>query len=176
MERGFLEKIKNKRRKKIASLLILALIVFVGVLSFLWYKSSGGFTGKGDPGVAYIEIRCDELSENMDALTDEGIRDYIPKDGAILTETEVEITKGETSVFEVLDKVCREKEIQIEYSYIPAYGSHYVEGIGYIYEFSAGQYSGWMFKVDGEAPNYGADSVFLKGGEKIIWYYTVDYR
>ena len=176
MEKGFAEKIKNKRRKKLASVLIFALILLVGIGSFIWYKSAGGFNGKGEPGKVSIEIRCDELSKNMDALTDEAIRDYIPTDGIILKEREVEIIRGVTDVFTVLDDVCRKENIQIEYSYIPAYGSHYVEGINYIYEFSAGKYSGWMFMVDGEAPNYGADSIILKGGERIVWYYTVDYR
>ena len=176
MEKEFLDKIKNKRRKKIVSIIVFGLIFAVGIASFIWYRSEGGFNGKGDPGTVFIEIRCDEISENMDALTDEGIRDYIPEDGRILKETEVQIIKGETSVFTVLDNICKEKGIQIEYSYIPSYGSHYVEGINYLYEFSAGKYSGWKFAVDGEEPNYGADSVILKGGEKIVWFYTVDYR
>ena len=176
MVNDFEVKVKNRKRHRITSLLVLGVILIVAISSLLWYRANGGFNGKGDKGRVYIEIRCDALSKNMDALNDQALRDYVPEDGTILPRTEVEIVKGETSVFDVTDKVCRDMEIQIEYSYAPGYGSHYVEGINYLYEFSAGSYSGWLYSVDGDSPNYGADKVMLKGGEFIVWNYTVDYR
>ena len=70
----------------------------------------------------------------------------------------------------------REQEIQIEYADSSIVNGCYIEGINYLYEFSAGKYSGWMFSVDGEVPNYAANQVKLQGGERISWYYVVDYR
>lgn len=176
MDRDFAEKINSRRKKKICTTVAFVVIFLIGIISLFWYKQNGGFNGKGEQGKVYIEIRCDQLASNLDALNDEAIRNYIPEDGIILLPTEVDIIKGVTNVFDVTDYVVKENDIQIEYSYVPAYGSHYIEGINYIYEFSAGKNSGWIFMVDGEVPNYGADAVTLKGGERIVWYYTVDYK
>ena len=77
-------------------------------------------------------------------------------------------------MLDVLQDACRTEGIQIETESNPAYGS-YVKGIGYLYEFSAGKYSGWMFSVNGEDSAYSADKVLLEGGEDILWYYVVDF-
>lgn len=123
-----------------------------------------------------IEIRCDQLSENMDKLNDQALVSYIPQDGTILPKTICGIESGKSTVFDVLEKICRQEDIQMEYSSTPGYGGAYIEGINYLYEFSAGKYSGWMFTVDGKSPGYGADKVTLDGGEEIVWYYVVDYN
>lgn len=65
-----------------------------------------------------------------------------------------------------------ERNIQIEYSYTPLYGSYYIEGINHLYEFDCGKQSGWMYKVNGWFPNYGCSSYKLEGGETIVWAYT----
>jgi hypothetical protein len=70
---------------------------------------------------------------------------------------------------DILQKVCKEKDVQIEDK------KGYVKGINYLYEFSAGQKSGWMYKVNGKLPNYMASEVKLKDGDEILWFYTVDY-
>lgn len=54
------------------------------------------------------------------------------------------------------------------------YNSVYVEGINHLYEFSAGELSGWMYKVNGVYPNYGCSQYVLKDGDVIEWNYTVD--
>lgn len=173
MEEDFSAKVRRKKTRKIVIAVIL--IAACIILAFGITHSGTGTAGSGSASVT-IEIRCDQLSENMSALNDPALLDYVPQDGTILAETEVKIEPGVTTVFDVTDKACFDSGVQIEYSTSPGYNSHYIEGIGYLYEFSAGKYSGWMFTVDGEIANYGADHILLEGGEKIQWFYAVDYR
>ena len=58
--------------------------------------------------------------------------------------------------------------------YSANYGSVYVQGINHLYEFSCGELSGWMYKVNGVFPNYGCSKYVLKNGDKIEWVYTCD--
>ena len=117
-----------------------------------------------------IEIRCDTILNNMKDLTP-GLDVYVPDSGTILATTSVSFTAGET-VFDVLKRICSERNIQIEYSYTPLYGSYYIEGINHLYEFDCGQQSGWMYKVNGWFPNYGCSSYKLEDGDTIVWCYT----
>lgn len=118
-----------------------------------------------------IQIRCDNLSNDMSKLTDESKASWVPSNGVILGSTEYKCTKG-TTVYDVLYAVCRNKNIHIESSYTPVYGSYYIEGINHIYEFDAGSESGWMYKVNGAYPDYGCSSYKLKDGDSIVWGYT----
>ena len=43
-----------------------------------------------------------------------------------------------------------------------------------LYEFSCGALSGWMYRVDGEFPNYGCSKYELRDGQVIEWVYTCD--
>lgn len=117
-----------------------------------------------------ITIRCDTILDNMDNL-DPAKAPYIPDNGVILREVTVEFEEGET-VFDVLNRVCKQYSIPIEYSWTPMYDSYYIEGINNLYEFDCGSESGWMYKVNGWFPNYGCSSYYLTGGEKIVWCYT----
>lgn len=117
-----------------------------------------------------ITIRCDTILDNMDEL-DPAKAPYVPDDGVILREVTVEFTEGET-VFDVLNRACKQYNIPLEYSWTPMYDSYYVEGINNLYEFDCGVESGWMYKVNGWFPNYGCSSYYLTGGESIVWCYT----
>lgn len=120
-----------------------------------------------------IEIRCDTLANDLSKLEDPALEAYVPSDGTILATTKVTVKKGST-VYDVLNRVCRNKGIHVEASYTPTYGSYYVEGINYLYEFDGGKLSGWMYKVNGSFPNYGSSEYTLKDGDKIVWVYTCD--
>ncbi len=144
--------------------------------------NSDDFTASNDGNVALkpetpqpvtvtLEIRCDTISNNMDYLENKSIKDYIPKDGVILAKTEYTGTTDNT-VFDALNVLCRNNDIQMEFSYTPLYESNYVEGIGYLYEFDGGPASGWMYKVNDWFPNYGCSSYYLSDGDVIVWCYT----
>ena len=89
----------------------------------------------------------------------------------ILAVVKVPFAEGE-SAFDATKRACEAYGLQIEYSWTPLYNSYYVEGINHLYEFDCGAESGWMFKVNGWFPNYGASSYALQDGDAIMWEYT----
>ena len=120
-----------------------------------------------------LTIRCDTLASDLSKLRDKALEAYVPADGVILALNDVKVTKGE-SVYDVLDRVCRDKNIHLEAVYTPNYGADYIEGINYLYEFDAGEQSGWMYRVNGVFPNYGCSDYILEDGDAIVWAYTCD--
>lgn len=170
MDKDFEKLIRNKRKRKISVCIVILLIVLTTLFSF---KTENGKEKKKSE--VTLEIRCDELIDNPEKMTKPELWQYIPENGIILEETKCTIETGET-VFDVLNRVCKEKDIQIEYSYTAGYDSYYVEGIQYLYEFDAGKRSGWIYLVDGKNTNYGCSQYKLKGGEKIVWEYVCDYK
>ena len=119
-----------------------------------------------------ISISCSALLEHLD-WCDPAKVDLIPQDGWILQPVTVTFTEGE-SVFDVLQRTCREKKIHMEYTDTPVYDSAYIEGIHNLYEFDAGEQSGWMYAVNGSFPNYGCSQYKLQDGDVIRWVYTCD--
>ena len=129
-----------------------------------------------DSETVTISIRCDTVLSNLDDLDPALTQgDYIPSDGVILPPTEYVLRSGDT-VFDILDRAVRYNKIQMEYqgSDENSYGSVYIRGINYLYEFSCGPLSGWMYRVDGEYPNFGCSKYELKDGQNIEWIYTCD--
>lgn len=124
----------------------------------------------GEGLICSIEIRCDTILDNLDQLVPQK-GDYVPENGIILEQANVNFTEGET-VFEVLQRTCKEMGLQLEYSWTPLYDSYYIEGINHIYEFDCGGQSGWMYKVNDEFPNYGCSSYKVESGDAIVWCYT----
>ena len=121
-----------------------------------------------------ISIRCDTVLLNYADL-DPALQseEFVPPDGVILPETEYVLREGDT-VFDILDRAVRYNKIQMEFQGADknSYGSVYVRGIHYLYEFSCGPLSGWMYRVDGEFPNYGCSKYILHDGQVIEWVYT----
>ena len=120
---------------------------------------------------ANITILCNTLVGN-DAL-EASKKPYVPGNGVILGKTAVKVEKGK-SVFDVLNKICRDRNINVSSRYTPMYGSYYVEGINHLFEFDGGPSSGWMYKVNGWFPNYGCSSYTVSEGDDIVWMYTCD--
>ena len=85
----------------------------------------------------------------------------------------MEFYEGE-SVFDVLLRETKNHKIHMEYSETPLYQAAYIEGIGNLYEFDAGETSGWMYSVNGWFPNYGCSKYAVADGDVIAWVYTCD--
>ncbi len=119
-----------------------------------------------------FSIECSSILNNLADLNPEKI-DVLPADGIILPACEVEFYEGE-SVYDVLQRVCKENNIHMEASWTPIYNSAYVEGINNLYEFDCGSLSGWMYRVNGWYPNYGCSRYQLTDGEVVEWRYTCD--
>lgn len=123
-------------------------------------------------GRCTFSISCETILDNKDKCV-ENKRTLVPEDGVIFPATKVEIYEGE-SVFDVLQRVCRENKIHMESSWTPVYNSVYVEGIQNLYEFDVGEGSGWMYAVNGWYPNYGCSRYSLQDGDVVAWRYTCD--
>ena len=119
-----------------------------------------------------ISISCATILNNMDKC-DESKRGLVPADGVILPAVTVTFSQGE-SVFDVLQRVCKERKIPMEFSWTPMYNSAYIEGIYNLYEFDVGDGSGWMYKVNDWFPNYGCSRYELQDGDTVRWVYTCD--
>lgn len=117
-----------------------------------------------------FSISCATILDNMDWLDPEKV-ELVPENGWIMEPTEVVFYEGE-SVFNVLQRTCKQNKIHMEFSNTPMYNSAYIEGIHNLYEFDCGELSGWMYQVNGWFPNYGCSRYVLQDGDVVEWEYT----
>ena len=127
-----------------------------------------------DSETVTLTIRSDAVLDSIDKLKPE-IREYVAEDGVILEKTDY-VLRPEDTVFDILNRATRHHRIQMEYqgADMNIYNSVYVQGIQYLYEFSCGSLSGWMYKVNGEFPNYGVSQYRLHDGDEVEFHYTCD--
>ena len=181
--------LKDKRVKKYALIAIAAVVLISFAIGFSIEgrdsklpdgqdnivvdnaKNATANTDEAELVTVTLEIRCDTISEHMEYLENPSIEEYIPKDGTILAKTTYVGTTDNT-VFDVLNALCRNNDIQLEFSYTPVYESNYIEGINFLYEFDGGQQSGWVYKVNDSFPDCGCSSYHLSDGDEIVWMYT----
>lgn len=127
-----------------------------------------------DSQTVTLSIRCDMVLENYDKL-DKALQSetYVPADGVILPQTTFVLRSGDT-VFDILYRAVRYYRIPFEYQGADQnrFGGVYVEGIHYLYEFSCGPTSGWVYRVNGEFPDRGCSNYELRDGDVIEWLYT----
>ena len=97
---------------------------------------------KGKTYTCTFSIECSTILNNLDQLEPDKL-EMVPSGGVILSKTTVTFYEGE-SVFDVLQRLCRDQGIHMESSWTPIYNSAYVEGIHNLYEFDCGELSGWM--------------------------------
>ena len=99
----------------------------------------------------------------------------MPDDGIILPKTQYVLEQGD-SVFDLLLRATRSKEIQLDFTGNPdnASGVVYIKGINHIYEYSCGPLSGWLFKINGEFSSKESSGHFLSDNDYVEWVYTCD--
>ncbi|ONI47219.1 hypothetical protein AN643_04800 [Candidatus Epulonipiscioides saccharophilum] len=98
----------------------------------------------------------------------------LPKKADIYSSNNIDIEEGET-VFDLLVRICEENEIELDYSKSLFTRVAHVESIAEIDQSFAGKQSGWIYKVNGEYPNYSPSEYELKNGDVVEWVYTCDY-
>lgn len=129
-----------------------------------------------DSDTVFLSIECGTILDNWDDL-DPALRyeKYVPNDGIILEKTEY-VLRPKDTVYNILDRAVRYNKIQMEFQGANenSFGSVYIQGINFLYEFSCGPLSGWMYRVNGKFPNYGCSKYELKDGDVIEWIYTCD--
>ena len=119
-----------------------------------------------------LSVRADTILNNMHLLREEK-HHLVPADGVIFPATVVRVYEGE-SVFNVLQREMRRAGIHMAFRNTPIYNSAYVMGINNLYEFDVGNLSGWMYKVNGWFPNFGASRYILSPGDIVEWVYSCD--
>lgn len=129
-----------------------------------------------DSKTVTLSIVCDSILNNYDSLDPQLKNDkYVPSDGVILPPTKY-VLRDKDTVYNILDRAVRHNKIHMEHQapHLNSYGSVYIQGINYLYEFSCGPLSGWMYRVNGIFPNYGCSKYELHDGDIIEWLYTCD--
>lgn len=143
----------------LVGLVLVAVILLTDISSAEEYYASPP-SKENATGKVTMTIRCDTVA---------GQAEHIPSDGVVLPETVFDIQEGDT-VYTILTEAAQTYGIQIDNQ-----GSErlvYIAGIGYLYEFDFGQYSGWVYHVNGDTPGVGAGEYVLEDGDVIRWLYT----
>lgn len=117
-------------------------------------------------------ISCDRLKDNLMLLPPEK-RSIVPDDGIIFYSDKVVFYEGE-SVFNVLTREMKKNKIHLEFVQTPVYDSVYIEGIANLYQFDAGELSGWVYRVNGKIPSSGCSLHILENGDRVEFLYTCD--
>lgn len=130
---------------------------------------------KKNENTCTLEIRCDVLSKDLSQLIDPAKAAYVPGDGAILHKMEVVFEEGE-NVYHLLLRICREQGIPVSSSYTEEYKAMYVRGINNIFEFEGGEFSGWLYSVNGVYPKIGSSLYLINKGDTVLWEYTLSYK
>mgnify|MGYP003080143169 CR=1 FL=1 len=107
-----------KTNKKAAVWAVLALVLTAALL-----------TGCGAPqaGPSYhctVSISCASILEHMELCSEEK-RELVPEDGWILKPMTVTFYEGE-SVFNILQRTCKQQKIHMEFENTPVYNSAYI--------------------------------------------------
>ncbi|MFD2333524.1 S-layer homology domain-containing protein [Cohnella sp. GCM10020058] len=82
-----------------------------------------------------------------------------------------------STVLDLFDKALTEAGL----AYVNSFGGNYISSIQspggvWMSEFTNGQYSGWMYTVNGTHPQIGLAQYVLSNGQNVVWHYTDDYR
>ena len=117
-----------------------------------------------------LSISCSDILKNKDKFSAEQLS-VVPKDGLIYQASSLPFKDGET-VYDVLVRELKAKNINVDHATSPLYGAIYINGIDNIYEKGFGSSSGWLYAVNGKQPPVGCSSYKLKSGDKIQWIYA----
>lgn len=143
------------------------IFALVLVIVMLFTMCSCGKTESAENIEFWFSVNCSKISENMDSIENEAIRDLVPKDGIIFAEAAIGTSK-EGSIMDATIDVCKALNLPFDNS------QGYLSMLANISTGDCGDYSGWLVKVNGEFPEVGVDQIDLQYGDKIEWIYSLD--
>lgn len=161
---------KNSCGSRRISALLLAMLAFVCTVVF---PGCSDIPSAENGQTCTMLIECGTILQNIEMLDPDKLS-VLPSDGIILKKTSVSFNDGET-VFDILCRETRNRQIHMESSYTHVFNSAYIEGINNLYEFDCGEGSGWVYSVNGVYPNYGCSNYKVQPGDSIEWHYTCNY-
>lgn len=160
---------KHRRMRRVCAVLLAAFTMVCAIV----FPGCSDIPDAESGQTCTMLIECGTILQNIDMLDPDKLS-VLPPDGIILEKTTVRFNDGET-VFDVLCRETRNRQIHMESSYTPVYNSAYIEGINNLYEFDCGEGSGWVYSVNGVYPNYGCSGYKVQPGDSIEWHYTCNY-
>lgn len=171
---------RSRKKDILAALIIILLLAFVISGTKIQSVDEYYLTHIDDitpqSATVTLSIECKTVLDNLSML-DPALKagDFVPEDGVILPCTRYVLRPGDT-VYDILSRAVRYNKIQMEYQGADknSFSSVYIKGINYLYEFSCGPLSGWMYAVNGVFPQYGCSKYELSDGDRIEWMYTCD--
>lgn len=177
---GVRKRPRSRKKDILAALIIILLLAFVISGTKIQSVDEYYLTHIDDitpqSATVTLSIECKTVLENLSVL-DPVLKagDFVPEDGVILPCTRYVLRPGDT-VYDILSRAVRYNKIQMEYQGADknSFSSVYIKGINYLYEFSCGPLSGWMYTVNGIFPQYGCSKYELSDGDRIEWVYTCD--
>lgn len=154
----------------VAVLLIAALLLLTLRIQSVDSYYNDTDTPQDEPiGSITLSVECLLLLEQPETVPNK-LKNDIPADGYLLPPTEIPLYSGE-SVFAILCRAAKKHKLQIEYSDT---SGAYIEGIGYLYEFSCGELSGWVYTVNGVKAEVASSDYFPASGDQIVWHYSLE--
>lgn len=123
-------------------------------------------------GNCSFSIKCETILSNKDSA-DKSILDFIPDNGIIFSNDNIEISEGDTP-FSVLKKICKSNNIKLNFSENSVSGTVYVTEINNISSGDCGDLSGWLYLINDESASEAANMCIIKDGDVIEWVYTCD--
>ncbi|MCL2372406.1 MAG: DUF4430 domain-containing protein [Defluviitaleaceae bacterium] len=118
-----------------------------------------------------LSVSVAALLDNMDLLDAEK-HEFVPEGGMIFPAATVQAVEGDTA-FELLRRIMREEDIQIEFRHNPVRGTTYILGVNNIYEGDAGPRSNWAYRVNGRATAAEAYELVLQDGDLVEWIFVL---
>lgn len=125
----------------------------------------------GSAHTCLLTVSCAILLEKGDML-DESKTELVPEDGILLKIENAAFEDGE-SVMDVLRREAKNAKLHMETKDTPGMGT-YLEGIGNLYEFDAGELSGWLYRVNGEFLGIASSEYKLSDGDAVEFLYSCD--
>ncbi|MBQ8765016.1 MAG: S-layer homology domain-containing protein, partial [Clostridia bacterium] len=124
-------------------------------------RATDEYTGSNGPS----EPQGDNISVSLTIKADNGYW---------LNRYTVTLPGNGATVYHVFVKGCSENDLKYEGA-DKGYVSSISKGDKTLAEFGAGKNSGWLYKLNGEAPLLGIRECEIKNGDSIQFFYTQDY-
>lgn len=166
----------TKLKKILAIMLILVMVFSLSACRITINKNSneGADPEKALEGIAKanlipytLTIDASLLKENPDSITNEAVEGLIPDDGMIMLNGEFVCTAG-LSVMDATIIGLKEKGLSYDNS------QGYMSMLADLSSGDAGDYSGWLVKVNGEFPTVGVEQIEINTGDIVEWVFSLD--
>lgn len=145
-----------------------------GAITATPYSGGGTPNPATDIKVSFRLIGATRSSEDIDLELSKG--DYKGSEYVTWIKTSsYTLDKGST-VYDLFLAAVDLKSVGADKNYVKTIYAPEALGGYKLSEFTNGQYSGWMYTVNGKHPGVGLKDYELKNNDKVIWHYVNDYR